>query len=106
MCESRVLCEICKSCGNRSVVSTGRHFHSRVRRDRAGVGGCCTLTGLPIVVPRASCAVVFHKRLSHGSSGRSLATFRHHWTWRTSASRGAWWRGGGRGAGGGGSRKR
>jgi len=60
MWESRVRCEISKSCGNRSLVSMGRHFHSvfAVVVITRAFGGCYTLAGCPVVVPSASYAVV------------------------------------------------
>ena len=64
MWESRVLCEISKSlwkpsCGFHGDVISISIF--AVVCDRADSGGCGTHPGLPIVVPGASYAVVFHR---------------------------------------------
>ena len=61
MWESRVLCEISKAlwkpfCGFHGAVICIAIFG--IVHDRADRGGCCTLAGVPIVVPRGSYAVV------------------------------------------------
>jgi len=64
MWESRVLGEISKSLWkpfwgfHRDVISTAVFAVAR-RVIEADLRGCCTLAGLPIVVPSASYAVVF-----------------------------------------------
>ena len=64
MCESRVLCEICKFLRealfafHRNVISTAVFAFAKMPSPSKS-GGCGTLTRLSIVVPSASYAVVF-----------------------------------------------
>jgi len=65
MCESRVLCEICKFLRealfafHRNVISTAVFAFTKMPFISKS-GGCCTLPRLSIVVPSASYAVVFN----------------------------------------------
>jgi hypothetical protein len=77
MWESRVRCEISKArwkpcCGFHGAVICIAIFSIRDRADR---GGCCTLAGLPIVVPRKQTPRSARGPVTRGCKGR--ATKRH-----------------------------